>query len=115
MRDQPGKLMERIVRVFRVKPKAGQEAAMRSFFLTEALRIVRAQEGLVSVQVGLPMPGAVDEFLMITTWESLDALKRFAGDQWSEAVIDPAEASLILETSVVHFVEAKEARSVPTA
>lgn len=104
--------MERIVRIFRVTAKPGQASAMESFLLTEALRIVRAQEGLVSVQVGLPMSGAPVEFLMITTWKSLDALRGFAGENWREAVIDPAEAALILETSVDHFIEAGEARSV---
>jgi heme-degrading monooxygenase HmoA len=99
--------MSQIIRVFRAMTKPGQEEAFRSFFVEEAVPIVRRVPGLVSVQVGLPTEQSPGAFLMTTTWESLDALKGFAGENWQEAVIDPREAPLLQEVHVYHYLDAK--------
>lgn len=74
------------------------------FFLDRALPLVRAQPGLVSVAVGRPPAAAHSEFVMITVWRDLDALKGFAGENWQEPRIEPDEADL-LSGSVVHHYE----------
>jgi quinol monooxygenase YgiN len=98
--------MSHIIRVFHATAKSGQERAFRKFFIDEALPIVREHVGLVSVHVGLPSEESPQDFLMITTWRDLDALKGFAGENWNEAVIDPREAPLLSSTRVFHYLDA---------
>lgn len=38
-------------------------------------------------------------------WSSLEALKEFAGEDWTTAVIDPREEHLLDRVSVSHYVE----------
>ncbi|MHC4768486.1 MAG: antibiotic biosynthesis monooxygenase, partial [Planctomycetota bacterium] len=84
--------MTHIIRVFQATTRSGQESAFQKFFIDEALPILHEHAGLVSVHIGLPPEESPQEFLMITTWRDLDALKGFAGENWTEAVIDPREA-----------------------
>jgi heme-degrading monooxygenase HmoA len=98
--------MTNIVRVFHAITKPGKEEEFQSFFLDDAVPILRGHEGLVSVQVGLPTAETPRQFLMITTWSSMEALVGFAGPNWQSAVIDDREAHLLAETRVHHYLEA---------
>ena len=69
--------------------------------------MVRSYPGLVSAVVGLPQEDTPNAFLMISTWSDIEALKEFAGEDWSEAVIDPREAHLLSAVSVAHYWEAE--------
>ena len=92
-----------IMRIFRALVHEGQQDAFRKFFIETALPLVRAQEGLVSVSVGLPHETSPNEFSMVTIWRDLDGLRHFAGDDWKSAVIHPDEAHLLKETFVSHY------------
>ncbi len=96
-----------ILRIFRAIVHEGQEEAFRAFVLGTALPLTRAQEGLVSVTVGLPRPEAPREFCMVTAWQDLEALKAFAGEDWNRPVVLPEEAHL-LEASHLHHYEVAE-------
>jgi len=98
--------MANIVRVFRAVVKLGKEDEFKSFFIDDAVPIVRKHKGLVSVQVGFPREETPQEFLMITTWTSVEALAEFSGANWREAVIDPREEHLLTEASVEHYYDA---------
>ena len=95
-----------IIRVFRARIHAGKGQQFEQFFLNKALPTVRARPGLVSVMVGKPLEVTPDEFLMVTVWQDLDALKGFAGENWQNAVIDPDEVDLLTETFVYHYEDA---------
>jgi quinol monooxygenase YgiN len=96
--------MSSIVRVFQAEAKAGEEDEFRRFFVDEALPLVRAHRGVLSVAVGLPESRTPRSFLMVSTWSSIEALKEFAGEEWTEAVIDPREEHLLERVSVSHYV-----------
>lgn len=98
--------MPNIVRVFRATVKPGKEEEFKSFFLNDAVPLLRGHKGLVSVHVGLPREETPQDFLMMTTWSSVEALAGFSGDNWRDAVIDPREAHLLEETAVYHYYEA---------
>jgi quinol monooxygenase YgiN len=98
--------MRNLVRVFRAVARPGKEEAFRSFFVDEAVAAVRRFAGLVSVQVGLPTEASPREFLMVTTWTSVEALKEFAGEAWDQPYIDAREAPLLEEARVHHYWEA---------
>ena len=92
-----------IVRVFRARVQPGRAEEFREFFRSKALPLVRGQDGLVSAEVGWPLEPDADEFLMITVWRDVDALRRFAGEDWQEARILPEEQPLLRETFVHHY------------
>jgi quinol monooxygenase YgiN len=96
-----------ILRFFRAIVHEGKQSEFRKFFLGTALPNVRAQPGLVSVSVGLPIDVSPTEFSMVMVWRDLDALKGFTGDNWQAAVIHPDEAHLLKETHVHHYGLAK--------
>ncbi len=97
--------MRNIVRVFHATAKPGMGGPFRTFFLQEAVPMIRRQEGLVRVQVGLPLEDEGRQYCMITTWTNLEALQGFAGEGWREAVVDPREEHLLEAVSVDHFYE----------
>ncbi len=97
-----------ILRIFRAIVHDGKQEGFRAFVLETALPLTRAQQGLVSVTVGLPRPETPREFTMITVWRDLDALIAFTGESWQQAVVLPEEAHL-LETSHLHHFEVAEA------
>ena len=92
-----------IVRVFRARVQPGKAAEFRKFFASEALAFVQAQKGLVRAEIGWPLSPDDDEFLMITVWHDLEALRDFAGENWMQARILPEERPLLRETFVHHY------------
>lgn len=92
-----------IIRVFRAHVHDGKQAEFERFFLTRALPMVQSHAGVVSVTVGRPLATSPDEFLMISVWRDLDALRGFAGEEWQNPVIDPDEVHLLRETFLDHF------------
>ena len=99
--------MANIVRVFHAETHPGMESEFQDFFLETALPLVQGFPGLVSASVGLPTERSPRSFLMISTWSDLEALRGFAGEDWTEAVIDPREAHLLARVQVFHYVEAE--------
>jgi quinol monooxygenase YgiN len=94
-----------IIRVFRARVRDGKQQQFEKFFLSKALANVRAHPGLVSVTVGKPLEVAPNDFLMITVWRDVEALKSFTGEHWQEPVIDPEEVDLLSEVFAHHYEE----------
>jgi heme-degrading monooxygenase HmoA len=92
-----------IIRVFRARVFEGKQEEFEQFFLNKALPMIKSMEGLVSVSVGKPSESTPTEFMMTTVWRDLDSLKGFAGENWLNAVIDPDEADLLVETFAHHY------------
>jgi heme-degrading monooxygenase HmoA len=90
-----------IVRVWRCRLKPGAVGLFERFAREDALPILKGHEGCVTAVVG------VDDYgtgLVVTIWRDLNALKKFAGDNWAEPVIHPNEADLLAEKpEVTHY------------
>jgi heme-degrading monooxygenase HmoA len=54
------------------------------------------------------MAASPDEFVYVTVWRDLAALRAFAGEDWAKAVVDPSEEHMLRETFLGHY-EAVEA------
>lgn len=92
-----------IVRVFRAQVHVGHEAAFEQKFQSVSVPLVQAQQGFVSVVIGRPLAATPQEFTMITTWESEAALRRFAGDNYAQAVIPPVMEQHMAACWVHHY------------
>ncbi len=92
-----------ITRVFRVKIVAALREEFEPLFQEVSVAAVEGVEGFVSVQIGKPTRWAPDEYVMISVWESEDALKAFAGEQWSEAHIPEGMEKFVDAAWVHHY------------
>lgn len=97
-----------IIRVFRPRVHAGMQEEFERFLRQTAMPFVSGHEGLVAQHVGRPMASSPDEFVYIAVWRDLAALRAFAGEDWTKAVVDPSEEHMLRETFLSHY-EAVEA------
>ena len=93
------------VRVFRVRTHPGMEADFRRFMLETGRPGLLQRDGLAGVILGQRTWGDQPESLLISRWESLEALKRFAGEHWEEGHINAAATHLIAEVFCDNFEE----------
>ena len=91
-----------ITRVFRPRVHPGKQADFERFLREVAQPFVASHAGLVSQSFG-PLDPESTEFVYITVWQDLDALKGFAAERWQEAVIDAAERDMLAETWIGHY------------
>ena len=69
------------------------------------LREYRATEGNRGVYVFRRIENDRAEFLLLSIWESYDAIKKFAGPNFEKAVYYPEDKNFLLELepNVVHY------------
>ena len=92
-----------IIRVFRARVHDNMQKKFEKFLRERAIPLLRKQAGILSIQIGTPVEHTPNEFLVISTWKDLDALKGFTGEKWQEPVIDPKEEHLLAETFLHHY------------
>lgn len=92
-----------IVRVFRGEVHPGCHAEFERLLRERALPEFRATQGMLRVHVATPTVQAPDEFLVVTVWRDLGALRAWTGDRWSQARVSPDEAPLLRRTFVHHY------------
>jgi DNA-binding winged helix-turn-helix (wHTH) protein/heme-degrading monooxygenase HmoA len=92
-----------IVRVFRGQVLPGRHAEFERLLRDRAIPDFRSRPGMVRVHVATPTEQAPDEFLVVTVWRDLKALRAFTGDTWSQARITPEEAPLLRRAFVHHY------------
>jgi len=92
-----------IVRVFRVRVDAARVDEFARFFRDTALPLIESQPGIVAVTAGLPRDETPTEFCMVMVWESVDALRAFAGEDWRRPHVHPDEEGLVLERHLYHY------------
>jgi heme-degrading monooxygenase HmoA len=65
----------------------------------------QATEGNLGVQLLCRIEGDRADFLIITLWESVEAIKRFAGEDYEKARYYPEDEDFLLEfeEKVVHY------------
>ena len=92
-----------IMRIFQVVTHPGKEEAFGRFFHETAIPLMQGTDGIVSVLPGAPRPDSPREFSFVMVWRDLDALKAFAGDDYQNPHIDPAEAELVASRTIRHY------------
>ena len=92
-----------IVRLFRARVHPGKEDEFERFVLGTGLPMVRAAEGCTHVTAGKSRWSEQPEFVVVTHWNSADALQAFAGSDWQQAVIEPEEAHMLTDVFCDHY------------
>src|SRR5437660_10693688 len=94
-----------IARIWRGAVRAAQADEYYRYLEETGLKEYRQTAGNRGVQVLRRIQGETCEYLLITFWESWEAIRRFAGDQPEKAVCYPRDREflLALEPNVQHF------------
>jgi heme-degrading monooxygenase HmoA len=89
--------MSVIVREWRGRAALGQERAYPKHFRDSVLPQLRKVEGFLGARLlRRKLPDAV-EFVVLTRWSSLHAIKAFAGDDIDRAVVEPAAVAALVD------------------
>lgn len=94
-----------IVRVWHGRVPGAKARAYREFLNGRAIPDYRSVAGNVSVHVLERAEGDVTHFVTLTFWESMGAIRGFAGDDVEAAKYYPEDRDFLLEYEprVVHY------------
>ncbi len=92
-----------IARIFRVRVPAPLHAEFEEAFLSVSVPYVERAKGIVSVRVGRPTRFEPEQYFMLSVWRDENALRDFAGEEWSKAVIPSGMERFVKESWVHHY------------
>lgn len=94
-----------IARIWKGRTLTAKAAEYEAYLLANGITKIRATPGNQGVRVLSRADGDKTEFVVISFWESLDAVKRFAGEDYQKAVILPKDREYLIEVepNVVHY------------
>ncbi len=94
-----------IVRAWRGRAAAANPEGYVSHFREKVLTELRRLDGFIGVSLlRAPHPGGV-EFLVLTRWRSIEAIRAFAGDDIRRAVVEPGAVAALedFDAIVTHY------------
>ncbi len=94
-----------IVRMWHGRVETSKAQAYREFLNRRAIPDYQSVPGNISVHILERQEGEVTHFVTLTFWESLEAIKGFAGDNIELAKYYPEDKDFLLEfePTVVHY------------
>jgi heme-degrading monooxygenase HmoA len=101
-----------IARIWKGRTLAAKASEYEAYLLANGVTKIRATPGNQGVRVLSRAEGDRTEFVVISFWESLDAVKKFAGEDYQKAVILPKDREYLIEVepNVVHYQVVPEER-----
>jgi hypothetical protein len=98
--------MSHVVRVWKGYGTAeGVDRYCREHFSKTVLPQLQALSGFIDANVLVRSVGDATEVVVATTWDSFDAVREFAGNQYERAVVEPIVHDLLecFDDHVAHF------------
>jgi quinol monooxygenase YgiN len=92
-----------IIRVFRARIHPGSENEFERFVRETGVPMVQAQAGCSHLTWGRNRSSDTSDYVVVTQWDDVAALKEFAGPRWQEAVIEPEEEHMLAEVFCDHY------------
>jgi heme-degrading monooxygenase HmoA len=94
-----------VVRMWHGRVPTPKAERYREFLNARAIPDYRSVPGNLSVHILERQEGAVTHFMTMTVWESLSAIRGFAGDEVEVAKYYPEDQEFLLEYEpfVVHY------------
>jgi heme-degrading monooxygenase HmoA len=86
-----------IARIWQGRVPASKGDAYYAYLLETGVPEYAATQGNKGVQVLRKTEDGVTHFLLLTLWDSVDAIKRFAGEDYANAKYYPADDEFLLE------------------
>jgi len=94
-----------IIREWRGRALKSREGAYLEHFNNSVLPQLKNVPGFVGAHLCCRPKGELVEFVVLTRWESFDAIRRFSGKQLDQAVVEPAAAAALadFDHTVQHY------------
>ena len=92
-----------IVRVFRAQIREGRVSDFKKMVQEQSIPWLEKSDGMLGYFPGEPSPDSPGEFVMVTLWRDLDALKSFVGNDWASPVVTEDEAPLVEQMFAHHY------------
>ena len=84
-----------IIREWRCRARQSEAAKYPDYFRKQLIQELRAVPGFLGASLSQRPSGEFVEFLVHTRWDSMDAIRGFAGTNPDNAVIDTAAMALV--------------------
>ena len=94
-----------VLRVWRALADPAQRDAYPEHFRRRVIPELQAIPGFIDADLVTRDAGDAVEFTVLTRWRSMDAIRQFAGDDPTRAVVEPAAAAVLrsFERDVTHY------------
>ena len=92
-----------VIRVFRARVQPGKQAAFERYFREVGLPRLRSQDGLIECYAGRPADQNPYEFVAVSIWRDVDALKTYVGQHWQDTSPTQEQEHLLREIFVHHY------------
>jgi heme-degrading monooxygenase HmoA len=94
-----------IIREWRGRASPLRAEAYPKHFREKVMPELRHLPGFMSADLGQRQLNGKLEFLVLTRWQSMDAIRAFAGEDVENAVVEPGAVAALIEydTSVRHY------------
>jgi hypothetical protein len=86
-----------ILRVFTARIRAGREPEFKKMVEEQSIPWLDGSDEMLGCFPGEPLSESSREFVMVTLWRDVAALKEFAGEQWETPVVTEGEAPIVEE------------------
>lgn len=86
-----------IVRVWRGRVSVANERAYMEHLTRRVFPAFRTVDGFLGGQLLREPRGDAVDFMVMTRWESMDAVRKFAGPDATKAWVEPAAEAVLLE------------------
>ena len=102
-----------LIRLFRGVIREGAHDRLLRVLHDRVLPRLEAHPAVSSTTLAVALEGSADEYLVESHWRALEDLIRFAGDDWRDPRVEPAEEDLLVSVSAHHY--ATEGSCPPSA
>ncbi len=101
-----------IARIWRGRTLASKANEYEAYLNASGVAKIRSTPGNLGVTVLRRTEDGKTEFLVMSVWRSVEAIQKFAGEDYQKAVIMPRDREYLLEVepNVLHYEIAREER-----
>jgi heme-degrading monooxygenase HmoA len=94
-----------IIREWRGRALRSRERAYLEHFNSSVLPQLKKLPGFIGAHLCCRTKGDLLEFVVLTRWESFDAVRGFAGEDYEKAIVEPAAAAALtdFDSLVQHY------------
>lgn len=92
-----------IIRVFHARIRKDKVTEFKRRVQEQSIPWLMSTDGMLGYFAGEPLGADEREFVMVTLWRDLDALKGFVGENWKTPVVTADEAQLVEEMAAHHY------------
>lgn len=92
-----------VIRIFRARLTSGARAAYIRLCYETSIPLMQGAPGCRAAYIAPTRPDRADDFIVVSVWDDLAAVRAYVGDDWEQPILVPGEASLLEWARVEHY------------